>query len=221
MADANQQVPNAEQRGALLRVISEPRFASYLKAAGHDWDKAWKLYIWNAKMGEAFHLPIQTTEVALRNSLCAVFTGRFGPNWATSSSFEAIIDAKLQGDLDVVKNRIARMGKKLENGQVVASLSFGFWVGLLHRRYFPPIWSSDLATAFPQLPNGIDHRSVYTRFSHIAILRNRISHHEPLIKLNISDEYSKIMVALGWMCPHTRGLIKAHSRVPQVMRERP
>ena len=221
MPVSNQQTPNSDQRDHLTRVISQPRFASYLTAAGHDWDKAWRLYIWNAKLGEAFHLPIQTVEVALRNRICAVFTARFGRDWGSSQAFLDILDTKLNSDLMTVKHRLAKRSIALDNGQIVAGLSFGFWVGTLRRRYNQQIWSSDLRVAFPLLPADADHRSVSTRFSEIAHLRNRISHHEPIFKRNISEDYSKIIGAIDWMCPISTSLIKPHCAVPTVMRARP
>ena len=36
--------------------------------------------------------------------------------------------------------------------QIVAGLSFGFWVGLLQPKYNPDLWSSHLRVAFPHLP---------------------------------------------------------------------
>ena len=60
---------------ALKLSISSDRLATYLKATGFDDDRALRLYLWNAIVGEAFHLPIQAVEVGLRNcinfALCA------------------------------------------------------------------------------------------------------------------------------------------------------
>jgi hypothetical protein len=66
-----QSVSIQEETEALLRAISQDRFTTYLKAAGHDPERALALYLWNAQIGEAFHLPIQAVEVALRNSINA------------------------------------------------------------------------------------------------------------------------------------------------------
>ena len=53
----------------LRPVISVGRLGTYLVAAGFDPSRALQLYIWNARVGEAFHLPIQAVEVGLRNRI--------------------------------------------------------------------------------------------------------------------------------------------------------
>lgn len=135
--------------------------------------------------------------------------------------FLDLLDDKLRKDLDVVMTRIANRRLPKVNGQIIAGLSFGFWVALLGSRFNPRIWGPNLRNAFPHLPVNFDRDKVSQRFRQIAQLRNRISHHEPLLKRNHSQDYADIMGAIAWMCPHTGGLIKPNCRVTIVMRERP
>lgn len=221
MPDLNQQNLTAEQLVAVRGVLSEARFGTYLAAAGHDCDRAWRLHLWNARLGEAFHLPIQTVEVCLRNRLDGVFTNEFGQDWGTKRAFKDLLDEKTLSDLTVVMTRIENRRLPRVNGQIVAGLSFGFWIALLGPRFNPRIWSSNLRTAFPHLPAHLDRDKVAQRFRKIAQLRNRISHHEPLLRRNHSQDYSHIMEAISWMCKHTGKLIKPECRVTTVMRERP
>lgn len=221
MSATDQQIPNQDQQDAILRVISEPRFSSCMVAAGHDFTRAWGMYLWNAKLGEAFHLPIQTVEVCLRNSVCRVLTSIYGPDWGTADKFVAILDTQGLQDLQVVQQRIRNRKLQAVNGQIVAGLSFGFWVSLLQPRYNPPIWGSSLRLAFPHLPTGKGRKSIQSSFSRIVWLRNRIWHHEPIIRLNVSDEFHHIMETIDWMCPHTSGLIRPHCRIGAIIREKP
>ncbi|MDO9381319.1 MAG: Abi family protein [Hyphomicrobiaceae bacterium] len=221
MTDTHQQVPNASQQEALIRVLSAPRLGTYLTAAGYDWNRAWALYMWNAKIGEAFYIPIQTVEVCLRNRLCAVLSEKYGSEWGTEDNFNELLDDHGKADLATVKQRIRNRNLPLVNGQIVAGLSFGFWISLLQRRYNPQLWSSSLKIAFPHLPEGRGRKTVAARFAKIAELRNRISHHEPIIRRNFSEEFREIMEAIDWMCPHTGGLIRPHCRIGTVMREKP
>lgn len=205
----------------MLRVLSKPRFQTYLTAAGHDPNRAWRLYLWNARLGESFHFPIQTAEVALRNSVDEVLTHHIGPNWGTHPKFESLLDERAKQDLAVVKQRIKKRGQVADNGQIVAGLSFGFWVQILHKRYNPTIWSRHLSLGFPRLPNHVDLRAIHTRAGSINRLRNRISHHEPLIRMNISQEYSELVEFIEWVCPLTLALCKGNFSVPRVMRQKP
>lgn len=202
-------------------MLSEPRFNTYMVAAGHDWNRAWELYLWNARLGEAFHLPIQTVEVALRNSICRVLTSIFGPEWGTDDKFTGLLDYPGRKDLEVVRQRLRNRKLPLVNGQIVAGLSFGFWASLLQPRYNPLVWSSKLRVAFPTLPDALGRKMVAARFQHIVWLRNRISHHEPIIRLDASEEFSQILEAISWICPITGALIKPHCRIGAVIREKP
>jgi len=156
----NQQLSGAAPHEALLRVTSLQRFQTYLTAAGHNQDRAWNLYLWNAKLGEAFHLPIQTVEVCVRNSIDHALRATYGPNWGQEKTFLHSLDERQIKDLELVKQRIRNRNLPFENGQVVAGLSFGFWVGMLQKRYNPSIWSRQLRSAFPHLPPNKGRKSL-------------------------------------------------------------
>ncbi|MGJ3264522.1 MAG: hypothetical protein ACFE0R_14935 [Salinarimonas sp.] len=106
-------------------------------------------------------------------------------------------------------------------GQVVAGLSFGFCVALLQKRYVPPLWSRHLALAFPHLPAARTRRDLAEGARKVADLRNRISHHEPIFRNDISKDFSELMELLAWICPTTQRWLRPHCRVPDVMRQKP
>jgi hypothetical protein len=97
MPDSVQPVLNEVQTEAILRAISADRFETYLKAAGHDPSRALRLYLWNAQLGEAFHLPIQAVEVGLRNCINTALTNTYGKDWWRNSVLEAILDEDRRG----------------------------------------------------------------------------------------------------------------------------
>lgn len=136
----------------VIQTLSSDRFSKYLLAAGGDTDRAIRLYVWNAHVGEAFHTPIQTVEVALRNSINHALVAKFGPDWWQDPVFLRVVDIERRQDLDTVKKRIRNRNQVLVTAQIVASLSFGFWASMLQPRYNPDIWSAQLRTSFPSLP---------------------------------------------------------------------
>lgn len=205
----------------LSRMISIERFSTYMTAAGHDEARALQFYVWNAELGEAFHTPIQAVEVGLRNSVNHALQSVYGPDWWQDKRLLGILDGDRRSDLDLVKRRIHNRKLKLGTGQVVAGLSFGFWVGMLQPRYNPPIWGGQLRAAFPHLPANETRGSVAGKAHEIAYLRNRISHHEPIIKRNVSADFKNLMTLLKWMCPATHDWIRPYCRVPDVMRRKP
>jgi hypothetical protein len=206
---------------AILSAISSDRFKTYLIAGGYNQQRALQLYLWNARLGEAFHVPIQAVEVGLRNGINLALSNVYTPNWWECKNLYDLLDEERRADLSTVLTRIRNRRQELYTGQVVAGLSFGFWVGILDGRYNPPIWGGQLRTAFPSFPEGRSRKSLHTRVREVATLRNRISHHEPLIGRNSLKDFSQLMELLEWICPSKVRWIKPHCRVPQIVRERP
>lgn len=205
----------------VIRTLSTDRFDTYLKAAGHDVDRAIRLYLWNAQVGGAFHLPIQAVEVGLRNSINTALVAKFGTNWWQNPDFTRLLDRERRSDMDMVQRRIQSKGLPLITAQIVAGLSFGFWVGLLKPAMNPPLWSSHLRTAFQHLPPHETRTTLFKYTGDVAALRNRISHHEPIFKRDLSREFSEIMKLLAWICPTTEAWIRPHCHVPALLRAKP
>lgn len=218
MSDSEMQITLFER---LKPAISSERLGTYLTAAGFDQERALKIYVWNACVGEAFHLPIQGVEVALRNSvnvgLCATFTDQ----WWTNEDFLRICEKEQKDDLNVAFRRIQNRKKPLITGQVVATLSFGFWVAMLRPRYNPRIWSLQLRSAFPHLPKDKTRYDLDPAAKRIADLRNRIWHHEPIFRMSLSEEYRAVMVLLSWLSPTKAEWIRPQCRVPALLRAKP
>lgn len=221
MSVADQQQLNAEEIAAIYRAISPERIGRYLMASGHNPHRAMQLYIWNARIGEAFHLPIQAVEVALRNSVNTALLAQYGTKWWLNPAYQDLIDHDREADLSAVRRRIRNRKQREDIGQIVAGLSLGFWVGMLQPRYNPELWSRQIKNAFPYLPDEKGRKSLAKAAGSIANLRNRISHHEPLIDRDHNKDYKLVMDMLDWLCPHKSRWIAAYSRVPQVIREKP
>lgn len=222
MNTSGQQAINANPPfDALTEVISPLRLGTYLNAAGHDAERAVRLYLWNAQVGEAFHIPIQSVEVGFRNRVSDGLAAHFGANWWQDARFLALAERKRHDDIDLVKRRLISKGKAVETGQIIAGLSFGFWVAMLDGRYHPGLWSRRLVEAFPHMPRSINRRVVHREVREIAEFRNRIWHHEPIFRRDLSSDYSRCMTVMEWLCPVKAAWIKPHCRFPQMLREKP
>jgi hypothetical protein len=215
------QQPSANEIAAILTAISPDRFKTYAHAAGQNQERALRLYLWNAQVGEAFHTLIQAIEVGLRNSINLALSNVYTSNWWDCKNLFDLLDEERKGDLATVLKRIRNRKLELHTGQVVAGLSFGFWVGILHKRYNPPLWGGQLRKAFPHLPGGLSRKALQMRISDVATLRNRISHHEPLIGRDILADFSNLITLLEWICPAKAAWIRPHCRVPELARQRP
>ena len=205
----------------LRPVLSDGRLGTYLAAAGFDERRALNLYLWNAAIGEAFHLPIQAVEVALRNRINGALCHVYGNNWWSEPEFMKPADRERKADLATAQRRIRNRGMPLVTGQIVASLSFGFWVGMLQASYNPPIWGAMLRPTFANLPANKNRYDLVAQAKRVADLRNRIWHHEPIIKMSLSEEYAAVMQLLLWLCPIKEAWIRPQCRVPALLRQKP
>ena len=205
----------------VIEALSPDRFETYLTAAGRDDARAQKLYIWNAHIGGAFHTPIQAVEIALRNGINKALMARYGQDWWENEAFLNIVDRERRSNLETVQSRIKNRRISLSTGQIVAGLSFGFWVGMLQRRYNPDVWGAQLRLAFPNLPQTENRNSLFRAAGAVSHLRNRISHHEPIFKRDISADYSTMMALLNWISPATHDWVRPHCRVQEVLRRKP
>lgn len=205
----------------VIRTLSADRFDTYLKAAGHDQARAMSLYLWNARLGAAFHLPIQAAEVALRNSVNTALVAQFGANWWQMLAFDRLVGPEGRADVDMVKRRVQRKGLGMVTAQIVAGLSFGFWVGLLSPSLNPGLWSFQLRTSFPHLPAHENRGSLFKAAGEVANLRNRISHHEPIFQRDLQLDFRELMKLLAWICPESEAWIRPHCELPAVVRQKP
>jgi hypothetical protein len=205
---------------AVISSLSTKRFETYLLAAGFDEARALELYLWNAKLGASFHLPIQAVEIALRNRINHALMAEFGHNWWGEPRFLALIDPERRQDINQVSHRLTRRGLTAETGQMVASLSFGFWVGILRPQYNPTIWGKHLRRSFPSLPLSKGRHDLFQQGGKIARFRNRISHLEPLLKENASQLHADLLMTLDWLNPAKCLWIKPYCDAPKVIRQK-
>lgn len=208
---------------AFGRTLSQDRWRTYQIAAGFDDNLAHRLYLWNAAIGQSFHYPLQSVEVALRNVVHQAITAEYGVEWRADQACRRALGPYLLADLAKAEQRHNRKyGALPTTPQLVASLSLGFWVTILRTKAFNgTLWRNQLNAAFPCLGVAETLRDIGRTGTAIQDLRNRIFHQEPLIGHNLSVEYASILKMLGWICTETRDWTRRHSSVPRVLRERP
>ncbi len=218
-------IPNLltpELTAAFARAISPERWRTYQRASGHKEDIAHKLYLWNAAIGQSFHFPLQTAEVALRNVVHHALAALYGANWASNQACKAMLNPKRVDDITKAERRHYNIyNAGATTPQIVASLSLGFWVSMLRRDYNRAVWATQTVAAFPHLQQGETIVDVSRTATKVQDLRNRIFHQEPLIGNDLSGDYGSILKLIGWICPEMREWTRSISSVPRVIRERP
>ena len=210
---------------ALEASFSSERLSTYFNAARGDRAKALHLYTWNTAISAAFYGPLQGLEVALRNAMHRRLTECYGSAWYDNHA--AGLDTVCLARLADARTEAARTGPAPGPPQIVAALSFGFWISLLgsggridptgrRANYEMTLWRPALRRAFP-------HRSPLTRkqahrpLNGLRKLRNRIAHHEPIFARDLLEDHQRILDVTGWISPGVRTWIEGHSRVAALL----
>lgn len=98
------------------------------------------------------------------------------------------------------KKKLKKAEKKLSSDAVVSELMFGFWCGLFTSNYLDihtnnKLWPHLEEKVFVNLPpSDRRHSVVFHKLDELKVLRNRVSHHEPIWKhSSVTDIASAIL----------------------------
>jgi hypothetical protein len=214
---------------ALELAISPERLQPYVARAGGSRHKAILIYERNTALSEALYGVTQATEIALRNAIHRVLAVPHGSMWFESVGLE---DAQLAKVADA-KYEIDRNRRIATPGAIIAELSLGFWTSLISTRYEKSLWVPYLHKAFPHALRANPDKGDATSFSRISraeifeqlesvrTLRNRIAHHESILKLDLTKLYSVTLEALKWVCPTSADWVRATNCFPRRLHEKP
>ena len=194
----------------LCAAISKERFATYLKLAKGDRRRALQIYAYNAALGSTFHGPLQALEVTLRNAVHDAMSAASGVRWFESPQ----LDRPQRDAVTKAKHKLGRGTGAQDPGRIVAELSFGFWVALFAKRYEAALWRNTLYPSFNPAPS---RRHLHNRLNSLLTLRNRVAHHEPIVRRKLQDDHDAILWVLEMLSPEMAAWVTHHSRIPQVL----
>jgi len=181
----------------------------YAQARSSDW-VALHLYVRNTELSASLYGVIQALEVGLRNVVHAKMTEAFGTEewWDKLPLHNAEMN-----DIAEAKKNISSRIKQIRPGRIVAELSFGFWVKLFANSYEKQLWVPYLSRRFPA---KLSRKTLHERLTNLKELRNRIAHHETLIRRNANQDYQDLLVAIGWISPTLRRWVEHYTDFPEV-----
>lgn len=208
--------------GAIEATFSAPRLSRYLPAAQGDKHLALRLYVWNARVCEAFYLPIQITEVSIRNAIHKALTRRYEEDWDKRGDFLCTLPKRLSDALsDARDSERNQQGTKLTVNHLVSSLSFGFWVHLTTQDYGHLIWKHGVQNEFPGFPKKGKLYELHSALDRFRLFRNRVAHHNAIFDKSPTAELQKMQEIVGWICPETLWIMQELSNVSRVINSRP
>ena len=217
--------------GQLVQQITPTRLAPYLHAASGDSSLALARYYWNAELCRSYYPILQALEVALRNNLDRACAKRF-PTLGQYEHINSWIDRKprvavhtgAEGSIGDAKSKLIKdpttgvwRRDYRNHNDLVAAMSFGFWIALLTTAYEHPgikgvaLWNRDTAAeagsferqVFPNA-KGETMSSIRSTFNQLRHFRNRVFHHEPVWQkrpqqASPKDRYDALCKALRWL----------------------
>jgi hypothetical protein len=200
----------------IREAVSPPRFAPYLTSCRGDLAVAAELYWWNIAVSEAFYAPLHCLEVSLRNAAHQQLARRFDrSDWwhaapLTRAGLRLVADAE---------EKLVMRGRARTSDDMVAALSFGFWVSLFSRTFDRSLWVPGLHSALPHYrgPRRVLHRELHS----VLLFRNRIMHHEPVHNRHLEADHRTIRRLLGYVSPAMAHQLERYDRVPEVLGLRP
>lgn len=203
-----------ERVSALVRTLSPDRLGYYVEECGGDTEAALRMYQLNTRLSANLYAPLQGVEVAVRNDMNAQLCDRFGEAWYDLSQLQ-LEPRHAQDVQEAIRETTVcdRDGKEIapSNGQVVAALRFGFWVGILGRRNENEVWRKALYKAFAHRGRGNERQVVHNALDSIRQLRNLVAHHRRILHRDLAADHDAILKVAGWVCPHTKEWVEAHS----------
>jgi hypothetical protein len=207
---------------AIEATLSVPRLARYMTAANGDPHLALRLYLWNARVCEAFYLPCQIAEVACRNAIIASLIDLYGLHWNREERFRTILPHRLRDQLDrLTADQRPQHGNPSDAWHVVPGLTLGFWTHLLTKSFDFTLWKRGVTRRFPHVPPGTTRGDLHLRIDQARVFRNRIAHHEAIFDKRPTAEHNNLLTIVGWICPDTQWLLAQLTDVPRAINIRP
>jgi hypothetical protein len=120
-------------------------------------------------------------------------------------------------DIHAAKENISLRINGMRPGHIVAELNFGFWVKMFANTYEKLLWVPHLRHRFPA---KISRKVLHDRLISIKELRNRIAHHETLIKRKVDRDYAELIETICWISPTLRRWVEHHTDFPDVYARR-
>ena len=204
--------------------LSVERFQKYSKG-NEGFVPPLARYLWNVRLSEALYPTLNCVEIGMRNSVNRAFTAEYGPLWFDTPGLLGQKEVEL---VDTAKSMLAKARKPLTPEGVVAELNFGFWTTIMSRQhmsdnpssttdYLKP-WPRLLKQAFPHVPKQELTRSKLSGpLNEIRVLRNRISHHEPIWhQSNLNSTYLDAKRMCYWLTPGMAEVMATIDRFPDV-----
>ncbi len=168
----------------------------------------YELFILISEISAALWVHIMAFETTLRDFISENLQRIYGViNWWLVPNLLSRSDLK---DVNYAIKRLNGRQLPISNENIVANLSFSFWVELLSKRYHQKIWMK-LVKFFPAHPGR--REDFYNMAREIRNLRNVIAHHGPILRRDLFRDHAYLHELTALLDPELANELKRKSRV--------
>ena len=168
----------------------------------------YELFILISEISAALWVHIMAFETTLRDFISEKLQRIYGVfDWWLVPNLLSRSDLK---DIDYAIKRLNGRQLPISNENIVANLSFSFWVELLSKRYHQKIWMK-LVKFFPAYPGR--REDFYDKAREIRNLRNVIAHHGPILRRDLFRDHAYLHELTALLDPELANEVKRKSRV--------
>lgn len=235
---------------AARTLFSAPRLKPYLNQVD-DEDLALELYQWGTELEGAFHATLSFLEIALRNAIDRQLqewnNQQFSEPWTshgnTREEISIIAGKSFRAARTYAQKELERKhGTNINptHDDILAQFTFG------NLSYFfkepgracstereetrKKMWDECLRYAFPDLGKIPEQRicnaedgllRIGRSLEYIRVLRNKVAHHDNLLRLDVRDQIHGINSVLSKLHPALPGFAMARSQLRRLRKEDP
>lgn len=216
----------------IRKTTSSDRFDAYRRSGDRDDFDVLARYLWNAMLCEALYPAMQAFEVALRNSLYCAIESAYPATEADCEDVTSWLDFKVPiihpnevRRIPDAKFELARRGKPLTVGRLIAELNLNFWRKLLHKPYGDRatsapgnFWPRLIPVVFPAVDRRFNNIArISEAVDEIYAMRNRMFHHEPIFDQAL-HRHRTLLHAIHWIEPDLAATVREFDRFPETFR---
>lgn len=239
----------SSKRKKIIENLAKPRIEPYLEAVGGNEKNALALYRWGVAMTASVQETLGITEVFLRNSIDTQLQkwnseklGQPSASWLLEDPARPLrsltqgkrLEAKRRAQKSADRRPAShfRHGQAITHDDVLAHTMFGMWKDILpnHAPNADPgrtenknrltLWEEAVKDAFPRVDDSNGEKT-YWRVAHLHDLRNRISHMDSLLNVDILDITKDAFALTESIDPDLATWLTSTSTVSAVHRKRP
>lgn len=213
------------------RWLSAPRYRRYLGVAGGDHGLALETYLWNSRVAAAGIADLGHLEVALRNAYDRALS-RAHLDWSIDDQSQVfrreqgVERARIQqqrrnkASLERISDARRGLSSAPKHGEVVAALTFGFWMNLTVPERTATFWNPMLHHAFPKRTK---RAWVHGLVARTVKFRNRLAHNEPVFstRTGLEERLDDVRELFQLLDPGVFQFVAAHSMVGEALRACP